>query len=132
MGFFDERVPNLEDYPMWLKVTKLGCKLHYFNETVGYLRIHGGSVSNFNANLNHTGALFNVKEHEAIKQILRYYKIDALLKHGHIFLLWELFNRTLYRELVIRAGNKRSFLVNILNGLRFFSPLYIKQCMEKK
>lgn len=28
-GYFDERIPLLEDWPMWIKITKLGCKIGY-------------------------------------------------------------------------------------------------------
>ncbi|ERM83983.1 hypothetical protein P872_01600 [Rhodonellum psychrophilum GCM71 = DSM 17998] len=37
VGNYDEKNTLVEDYPMWLKLTKSGVKLSYFNEpTVGY------------------------------------------------------------------------------------------------
>ena len=46
MGLYDERFRMLEDYPMWLKMTKAGHRLHFVNvPTVSY-RISGSSISN--------------------------------------------------------------------------------------
>lgn len=45
IGYFDESIPFLEDWPFWVKAMKNGCKIDYLNkETVDY-RIHGESVS---------------------------------------------------------------------------------------
>ena len=42
----DERIPDVEDYPMWLNAIKLGIKFHFFDiPTVGY-RFHKDSISN--------------------------------------------------------------------------------------
>lgn len=46
VGNYDEDNRLVEDYPMWLKLTKAGIRLHYFHTpTVGY-RIHGGATNN--------------------------------------------------------------------------------------
>jgi alpha-1,3-rhamnosyltransferase len=46
VGGFDETIKLVEDYPMWLKLTKAGHKLHYFHTpTVGY-RQHEAAVNN--------------------------------------------------------------------------------------
>jgi len=46
VGGFDERYKLLEDYPLWLKLTKGGYKLYYFdNVTVNY-RIHENAINN--------------------------------------------------------------------------------------
>lgn len=46
VGFYDETERLVEDYPMWLKLTKAGIKLHYFHTpTVGY-RIHVNATNN--------------------------------------------------------------------------------------
>lgn len=42
----DERIPDIEDYPLWLNAIRMGIKFHFFNiPTVGY-RYHEGSISN--------------------------------------------------------------------------------------
>lgn len=46
LGGFDESIKLVEDYPMWLKLTKAGNRLYYFHiPTVGY-RQHGAAVNN--------------------------------------------------------------------------------------
>ncbi len=46
VGGFDESIPMMEDYPMWLKLTSSGHRLRYFHEpTVGY-RQHERAINN--------------------------------------------------------------------------------------
>jgi len=46
VGGYDETERLVEDYPMWLKLTKAGFKLDYFHiPTVGY-RIHKNATNN--------------------------------------------------------------------------------------
>lgn len=46
VGCYDESERLVEDYPMWLKLTKAGITLHYFHKpTVGY-RIHSKATNN--------------------------------------------------------------------------------------
>jgi alpha-1,3-rhamnosyltransferase len=46
VGFYDESERLVEDYPMWLRLTKAGIRLHYFHTpTVGY-RIHANATNN--------------------------------------------------------------------------------------
>ena len=48
---FDESNRLIEDYPMWLKLTKSGVRLHYFHKaTVGY-RIHANALNNTGNNV---------------------------------------------------------------------------------
>lgn len=46
VGNYDETNRLVEDYPMWLKLTKAGIRLYYFHKpTVGY-RIHAKAINN--------------------------------------------------------------------------------------
>lgn len=46
VGYYDERNIYVEDYPMWIKLTKAGYKLHFMSfETVGY-RQHALATNN--------------------------------------------------------------------------------------
>jgi glycosyltransferase involved in cell wall biosynthesis len=46
VGGYEEDNSRIEDYPMWLKLTNGGYKLHYFHKpTVGY-RMHAGALNN--------------------------------------------------------------------------------------
>lgn len=43
---YDETIRLVEDYPMWLKLTRAGERLHYFHKpTVGY-RVHAEAINN--------------------------------------------------------------------------------------
>jgi len=76
VGNYDEKSGFIEDYPMWLKLTKSGERLYYFHkETVGY-RIH------VNANNNVGGAvLFR-------PSVINDYPLRKALTHP--FLPWEI------------------------------------------
>lgn len=51
VGGYDETNKLVEDYPMWLKLTKAGVRLYYFHKpTVGY-RIHSNATNNTGDNL---------------------------------------------------------------------------------
>ena len=51
VGGFDEKVKLMEDYPLWLKLTREGHKLHFMNTiTVNYRR-HSRAVNNKNQNV---------------------------------------------------------------------------------
>lgn len=75
VGGYDESGRFIEDYPMWLKLTQSGERLHYFHKpTVGY-RIHSQASNNVG-----TGVLFTpavIKNFEMRK------------KMAHPFLPWE-------------------------------------------
>lgn len=54
-GLFNEKSPMIDDYPMWIRATKVGYRMYYLDaETIQY-RIHSESVTtnnNFNININ--------------------------------------------------------------------------------
>jgi GT2 family glycosyltransferase len=49
VGFFDEKFLMLEDYPLWLKFTKMGVKLNYFDiTTIQYIISESTSNNSIN------------------------------------------------------------------------------------
>jgi alpha-1,3-rhamnosyltransferase len=59
LGGFDENNKLVEDYPMWLKLTKAGIRLDYFHKvTVGY-RIHSKATNNVSNSVLFKPAIFN-------------------------------------------------------------------------
>jgi len=42
---FDESIPFIEDLPMWLRITKVGIKIHYLNATTVNYRKHDNSIT---------------------------------------------------------------------------------------
>lgn len=60
VGGYDESNRLFEDYPMWLKVTRAGNRLHFMNaETVGYRR-HANAIVNTNAEVLFKPIFFKV------------------------------------------------------------------------
>jgi glycosyltransferase involved in cell wall biosynthesis len=56
---YDENNKLVEDYPMWLKLTKAGERLHYFHKiTVGY-RIHAKATNNVGGEVLFKPSIFN-------------------------------------------------------------------------
>lgn len=45
VNYYDERFPMVEDYPMWVKMTSNGIRLHFMPKATTYYRIHANSVS---------------------------------------------------------------------------------------
>lgn len=48
IGGFDERIRFMEDYPLWLKLTKAGYKLHFLDKVTVMYRQHYGAQYNTN------------------------------------------------------------------------------------
>ena len=46
IGGFDERFCFLEDYPLWLKLTKSGYKLHFMDKVTVNYRKHSAAITN--------------------------------------------------------------------------------------
>ncbi len=76
VGCYDESNKLVEDYPMWLKLTKSGEKLYYFHKpTVGY-RVHSKASNNIGGNPIFKAAIL--------------YSFAIREKFAHPFLPWEM------------------------------------------
>jgi glycosyltransferase involved in cell wall biosynthesis len=42
--FFDEKMPFVEDWDLWLRMSVLGCPMDWTRQAVCYYRIHGGNM----------------------------------------------------------------------------------------
>lgn len=59
LGGFDENNTDVEDYPMWLKLTRSGIRFYYFHKvTVGY-RIHSKATNNTSNDVLFKPSIFN-------------------------------------------------------------------------
>lgn len=59
LGGYDETIPMLEDYPMWIKCTKSGYKMYYFPKQTVLYRVHQESVSYNMGQKKHSVTLFD-------------------------------------------------------------------------
>lgn len=48
VGGFDERFPLMEDYPLWLNLTKAGYRLHFMDKVTVNYRRHSAAINNTN------------------------------------------------------------------------------------
>jgi hypothetical protein len=44
VDLFDERMPYVEDWDLWLRMSHAGCQMDWIEEPVCYYRIHGGNM----------------------------------------------------------------------------------------
>jgi len=51
VGFCDENIPMIDDWPLWLKLTRNGYKFYFLNDIVVNYRIHKQAVSKKNKGL---------------------------------------------------------------------------------
>lgn len=80
-GYFDERIPMIEDWPYWLKITLAGEKLYYFDEVTVKYRI-GDTLS------NNMTRLINYNFLNSKFLIYKYYlrnEVGFFLKYHYLF-----------------------------------------------
>jgi len=95
VGFCDEKIPQIDDWPLWLKLTKQGHKIHFYNKTLVKYRLHARSITNENK------GLFVTDLHRKERLIYRLHiapnigifkKITYRLKYGFSEILYRFFN----------------------------------------
>lgn len=70
IGGYDETIPMCEDYPMWLKITRMGYSFYFLDEYTTLYRLHSDSVFGENS-INYLFKCFfrqdNIVYHQYIK-----------------------------------------------------------------
>lgn len=116
-GFYDERIRDIEDWPMWLKITKQGEKLYFFDKTTVLYRKEE-SMSNSNI------LIINERYLKAKCQVYNYY----LKNNINILKKWSFYHELILYNLTIKIfGNKltkKSYL--FIKILKLLDPLSIK------
>ena len=111
VGGYDESNRLVEDYPMWLKLTGSGERLHYFHKvTVGY-RIHSKAGN-------------NVGNHVIFKpSVLNSYNIRKTMCHS--FLPWEI----VYSEKVVNVVSLFFQKMGWNHNTKLYTTLYLIACV---
>lgn len=118
VGFFDENISFMEDYPFWLNVTKNGFKFNYLNEVTVYYRIHDKSMYNNNKN----DIIFNDFYKKSIEFNKKYIypNVHSFVKYMYLI---DYYIKIIYDKLGMNKNNK------INKSLYLFickiSPLYL-------
>ena len=71
----DERIPLLEDYCMWLNLTKKNIKLHFIDKTLVRYRVGEGGLSSGSGSIN-------LKYQESVRLLYFYYIFPALFERN--------------------------------------------------
>lgn len=116
---FDERFPMHEDYPLFIKLTGRGYKIHFMDSVTVFRRVHEKAISRSKLK----DAFFS--EHE-IRSIVDYkyaYKRDYLNKLWQVLLTISIF----MQKLVIVHGNTRMKMSNqfLFAIYRIFDPFVL-------
>ncbi|STO31149.1 PGL/p-HBAD biosynthesis glycosyltransferase Rv2957/MT3031 [Fusobacterium necrogenes] len=121
IDFFDERIPMIEDYPFFLKVTKLGIPIYYMPKKTVKYRV-GESVSNTQINIR------NLKFYNSQKLVYKYYieqNISFFLKmhYRYEFFIYDLSIKIFNNRLNIPS---RAFMC----FLKSFDLYYLKKKLK--
>lgn len=84
VGGYDETIPMLEDYPMWIKCTKSGYKMYYFPKQTVLYRVHQESVSHGMGQKKHNVTLFDKSYYLAFMKYC-YIPLKSLNKSFAVF-----------------------------------------------
>lgn len=123
---YDENNKLVEDYPMWLKLTKANIRLCYFHKpTVGY-RIHSNATNNTGDNLLFKPSVIN--GHQVRKTFAHPYlnKIDTLNEN------WQyLISKFFYKFGIVKKNKYNMFFYKLLSV--YINPfLYLKKINKHK
>jgi len=107
LGGFDERFRLLEDYPLWLKITRNGNKLHFMDKVTVNYRQHPGAINN-------TGRPFIVNPNyfraEAFRRLYTYPFLSPLIRYEQKF-RWVVLQ--IFR---IKFLNRQTFVTQVLHN----------------
>jgi alpha-1,3-rhamnosyltransferase len=125
VGAYDETNRLVEDYPMWLKLTRAGVRLHYFHKpTVGY-RLHPDATNN-------TGEDILFKPSEVNNYLVR-------KKYAHPHLHWTVVYREIWRYRVSKIFLNIGWTKNtaFLRGIYaltavYFNPFVYLESIRKR
>lgn len=118
-GFFDERIPMIEDRPYWLLLTSKGEKLFFLNKITVEYRV-GESLS------NHQSKIVHQQTYESRKLWYRYY----IKNEASVLLKWHYELEFFIKDYIIkRFKNKSNILTRVL--LRYFRILDIGYIFKK-
>jgi hypothetical protein len=123
VGGFDERIPFLEDWPMWLAITNAGYKIHFLDFVGVKYRVHSGSIN------SGTHPVYKTRVDNGIDKMYQ-------LKYKAFLTGWERHSRTIimYRNFYLQKlfGNKRTPWVSFLSKVIGIVPVSILKWYERR
>ena len=122
VGGYDERYKYIEDYPMWLKLTLAGYKLHFMEQVTVNYRRHDKSIHN-KTNLQVVHPTF-IKSEELMKEYI-YPNVIGLvaINYKYIYFVSKLIIRLNLNKYSIINKFIYKLLINYINPLRLIIRL---------
>lgn len=126
--YYDERIPMLEDLPMWVRATKQGLDLYYIDKVVCKYRVGGNGVTSGRGHIN----FMKSQRLYELYYVLPYY-FDQDYERGMQFVHsyeMSLYDQISSLELAIRnILQSRSYVVGntLLTPLKWIRNLFIKK-----
>jgi alpha-1,3-rhamnosyltransferase len=119
VGYFDEEFKNIEDYPIWLKLTKNNYKIYFFDKVTVFYRSH-----NMNIYQNTNSYLYNYFYFDIISIKLKYCKEN----YSNLYLFYiqyELVVRKIFKAFKL---NKPNLICKIID--RIFTLKFLCKCIK--
>jgi glycosyltransferase involved in cell wall biosynthesis len=128
VGGFDERFKLLEDYPLWLKLTKNGHRLYFMDKVTVNYRRHSKAINNNGIDYLINPNYFKLED---FRKVYTYPYLPADIRYFQRF-IW-------YTSQIMRCDwlnkNKKpnrflfDILTSYLNPFRYY--IYLKKCFVK-
>jgi len=122
LGGYDERFPMLEDYPLWLKLTRNGHKLFFLDKVTVNYRQHSNAINN-------TGSSHlinpNYFENENFRRLCTYpfLPVDKRLEQRFTWFASQIFRFSRFNKNKQPFKLLHSLLITWLNPFRYFIRL---------
>lgn len=125
---YDERFKTIEDYPMWLRLTKSGVKFSYMDKIVAYYRLSQNSIS-FNS-FTHLRKYINftlLSKEFILTYIYPNIKISQKMKWSFRF-----FKYTIFKKLGLLSGKDTKTKRIVLSILNYITSTNLRTNLKKK
>ena len=101
VGYFDEQYPFMEDYPFWLKITKMGYKINSCDKVVVHYRRNEDSITS-------TTKVVGKNYFKTYKKFFYQKKLVPLIKCKKVRVILREIKEFIYKDLILLFGNKRN------------------------
>jgi glycosyltransferase involved in cell wall biosynthesis len=120
VGYFDERFKHIEDYPFWLKITRMGFKLYFMDKVTVKYRKHNQSIQN---NFERTFLWPAYFKNEPMRKVYVYPYLNSFqfFYQKYCFywaIIFRFFNKNNYDWFSFRLYNLLTFKSSIYNSLK--------------
>lgn len=123
-GYYDESIRTVEDWPMWIKLSKNGVKFHYLPMVTVRYRVHNRSVTNRGKDTamftKQQDTEWQVHEKYILKELPPLRRNLEILEHRRIGILKKL------------GFTKRTLAARLLNYITFKPLDYFRKKVKKR